>query len=37
MGVWLDDQRHGNAAVVTQHGLYFEGTFKDNKMSVRAL
>lgn len=33
MGVWLDDQRHGNAAVVTQHGLYFEGTFKDNKMS----
>lgn len=33
MGMWVDNQRHGNAAVVTQHGLYFEGTFKDNKMS----
>ncbi|XP_047457325.1 alsin-like isoform X2 [Mugil cephalus] len=33
MGLWLDDQRHGNAVVVTQHGVYFEGTFRENKMS----
>ncbi|XP_029980633.1 alsin-like isoform X2 [Sphaeramia orbicularis] len=33
MGLWLDDQRHGNAVVVTQYGVYYEGTFKDNKMS----
>ncbi|KAF7216143.1 alsin isoform X1 [Nothobranchius furzeri] len=32
MGMWLEDQRHGNAVVVTQYGLYYEGTFKDNKM-----
>ncbi|XP_041806349.1 alsin-like isoform X4 [Chelmon rostratus] len=33
MGVWLDEQRHGSAVVVTQHGVYYEGTFRDNKMS----
>ncbi|XP_027146712.1 alsin isoform X2 [Larimichthys crocea] len=33
MGLWLDEQRHGSAMVVTQHGVYFEGTFRDNKMS----
>ncbi|XP_055360815.1 alsin-like isoform X2 [Betta splendens] len=33
MGLWLDDQRHGSAAVVTQCGVYYEGTFKENKMS----
>ncbi|XP_024141941.1 alsin isoform X3 [Oryzias melastigma] len=33
MGLWLDDQRHGNAVVISQHGLYFEGTFRENKMS----
>ncbi|KAF3842963.1 hypothetical protein F7725_001812, partial [Dissostichus mawsoni] len=32
MGLWLDEQRHGNAVVVTQCGVYYEGTFKDNKM-----
>ncbi|KAF7655197.1 hypothetical protein LDENG_00059690 [Lucifuga dentata] len=32
MGLWLDDQRHGSAVVVTQYGLYHEGTFRDNKM-----
>ncbi|XP_055005608.1 alsin-like isoform X2 [Boleophthalmus pectinirostris] len=37
MGLWVDDQRHGNAVVVTQHGLYFEGTFKENKMSGSGL
>lgn len=34
MGLWLDEQRHGNAVVVTQYGVYYEGTFRDNKMSV---
>ncbi len=34
MGQWLDEQRHGNAVVVTQYGVYYEGTFRDNKMSV---
>ncbi|XP_049905725.1 alsin-like isoform X1 [Epinephelus moara] len=32
MGLWLDEQRHGNAVVVTQCGVYFEGSFRDNKM-----
>lgn len=34
MGLWLDEQRHGNATVVTQCGLYYEGIFRDNKMCV---
>lgn len=34
MGAWLDGQRHGAGVVVTQFGLYYEGTFKDNKMMV---
>ncbi|KAG7502317.1 alsin-like isoform X2 [Solea senegalensis] len=33
MGLWLDDQRHGSAVVATQYGIYYEGTFKENKMS----
>ncbi|PWA31284.1 hypothetical protein CCH79_00002874, partial [Gambusia affinis] len=33
MGFWLDDQRHGSAVVLTQYGVYFEGSFKENKMS----
>ncbi|KAM3862238.1 alsin-like [Diretmus argenteus] len=33
MGLWLDDQRQGSAVVVTQFGLYYEGTFRDNKMT----
>ncbi|XP_072253374.1 alsin-like isoform X2 [Leuresthes tenuis] len=33
MGQWLDDQRHGSAVVVTQYGAYYEGTFRENKMS----
>lgn len=34
MGLWLDDQRHGAAAVINQHGVYYEGSFRENKMSV---
>lgn len=33
MGMWLDDARHGNGVVVTQFGLYYEGTFSSNKMT----
>ncbi|XP_023695845.2 alsin isoform X1 [Paramormyrops kingsleyae] len=33
MGMWQDDQRQGNGLVVTQFGLYYEGTFASNKMS----
>uniref|UniRef100_A0A3Q1B8H8 VPS9 domain-containing protein n=1 Tax=Amphiprion ocellaris TaxID=80972 RepID=A0A3Q1B8H8_AMPOC len=33
MGLWQDDQRHGSSVVVTQYGVYYEGTFKENKMS----
>uniref|UniRef100_A0A8C2KMS5 Alsin Rho guanine nucleotide exchange factor ALS2 b n=1 Tax=Cyprinus carpio TaxID=7962 RepID=A0A8C2KMS5_CYPCA len=32
MGMWLDDQRQGNAVVVTQFSLYYEGSFSNNKM-----
>ncbi|XP_026231827.1 alsin-like isoform X2 [Anabas testudineus] len=37
MGLWLDDQRHGSAVVVTQCSMYYEGTFKENKMSGSGL
>ncbi|KAM4731264.1 alsin-like isoform 2-T2 [Anableps anableps] len=37
MGFWLDDQRHGSAVVLTQYGVYFEGSFKENKMSGSGL
>ncbi|XP_057708609.1 alsin-like isoform X2 [Corythoichthys intestinalis] len=33
MGMWLDDERHGSAVVVTQYGMYYEGNFRENKMS----
>ncbi|XP_056611421.1 alsin isoform X3 [Triplophysa dalaica] len=32
MGIWLDDQRHGDGLVITQFGLYYEGSFCNNKM-----
>lgn len=35
MGTWADDQRQGNGVVVTQFGLYYEGAFSNNKMTVR--
>lgn len=34
MGLWVEEKRHGSGVVVTQHGVYYEGTFRDNKMSV---
>lgn len=37
MGMWQDNQRHGTGVVVTQFGLYYEGTFKENKMMVPCL
>ncbi|TRZ00879.1 hypothetical protein DNTS_030251, partial [Danionella cerebrum] len=32
MGIWLDDQRHGNGVVINQFGLYYEGNFCNNRM-----
>lgn len=32
MGMWQEDLRQGNGIVVTQFGLYYEGTFSSNKM-----
>ncbi|XP_067111205.1 alsin isoform X2 [Osmerus mordax] len=37
MGMWLEDQRQGSAVVVTQFGLYYEGTFSNNKMTGTGL
>lgn len=37
MGMWQDHQRQGMGVVVTQFGLYYEGAFKDNKMTVSFL
>ncbi len=34
MGVWQDDNRHGNGIIVTLDGMYFEGNFVQNKMMV---
>ena len=34
MGFWQDDQRHGNGVIVTLLGMYFEGSFMQNKMTV---
>lgn len=32
MGMWVDDQRHGNGVLVTLDGMYFEGNFVQNKL-----
>lgn len=35
MGMWMDDNRHGNGIIVTLDGLYFEGSFVNGKITVR--
>ena len=37
MGMWADDNSHGNGIVVTGDGLYFEGNFAYGKMTVSNL
>lgn len=37
MGGWVEEKRHGCGLVVTQYGTYYEGTFRDDKMSVSLL
>lgn len=37
MGMWQDDCRHGNGIIVTIDGMYFEGTFTQNKMTGSGL
>ena len=34
MGMWQDDNRHGDGIVVTLDGMYFEGNFQHNKLIV---
>jgi len=34
MGMWQDDNRHGNGVIVTLDGLYFEGNFVNGKITV---
>ena len=34
MGMWTDDNRHGNGIIVTLDGLYFEGNFVNGKIAV---
>lgn len=34
MGMWKDDLRHGPGLVVTLDGIYYEGTFTCDKLSV---
>lgn len=36
MGMWQDQLRQGTGVVVTQFGLYYEGAFRDNRMTVSA-
>ena len=34
MGMWQEDNRHGDGIVVTLDGMYFEGNFQHNKLTV---
>lgn len=34
MGMWQEDNRHGDGVVVTLDGMYFEGNFQNNKLVV---
>ena len=34
MGMWQEDNRHGNGIIVTLDGMYYEGNFVTNKMMV---
>lgn len=35
MGMWVNDQRHGQGVVVTVDGVYYEGNFFQNRLAVR--
>ena len=34
MGMWQEDCRHGDGVVVTLDGMYFEGNFQHDKLTV---
>ena len=34
MGLWQDDVRQGSGIVVTLDGMYFEGNFTNDKLTV---
>lgn len=35
MGFWQDNHRHGDGFVITVDGVYYEGTFNQDKLQVR--
>ena len=37
MGMWQDDHRSGPGVIVTLDGMYFEGSFTSDKMTVRII
>jgi hypothetical protein len=37
MGMWQEDSRHGDGVVVTLDGMYFEGNFQHDKLTVSIL
>ena len=37
MGMWVEDHRHGNGIMVTLDGMYFEGSFYIDKLTVSSL
>lgn len=37
MGMWVENFRHGSGVLVTLDGMYFEGTFVQNKLTVSPL
>lgn len=34
LGMWQNNQRHGPGMVVTMNGVYYEGNFYQNKLTV---
>lgn len=34
MGMWQNNVRHGPGMVVTMNGVYYEGNFHQNKLTV---
>lgn len=37
IGIWSDNKRHGNGLIVTSDGIYYEGTFNQDVLTVRGI
>ena len=37
MGMWQNNVRHGPGMVVTMNGVYYEGNFHQNKLTVSVM